>query len=198
MYGCCLVLSKPYTAGTSTATWKPNLASHKIRGCAGRNRQSDAHDLNTRLNIRTHHRLRLSLPITIAEHSRQVPARQAPSQLSHSTITQLRHLVVRHGKSPQTRGTWRGIAAPVRSSATCSTGGCAMEENADHSAISSSLWATLLQQYAIDQYIIPETGHVCYAESDHCVCAMCTVVHLGGDDYNSVAMRLHCCCRLAQ
>jgi hypothetical protein len=52
------VQTKPYTAGTTTATWKPTLASRTTGNStgaarAGRSRQNDAHDLNTRLNIRT-------------------------------------------------------------------------------------------------------------------------------------------------
>jgi hypothetical protein len=43
--------------------------------------------------------------------------------------------------------------------------------------------------------MLPETVQVCYAPSDHCVCAMCSVlVHLVGDDYN---LSVKCGCIVA-
>jgi hypothetical protein len=103
------------------------------------------------------------------------------------SCAQFRFVIVGHGKapiqSPQTQGTWRGIVAPLRSSATCTTGGWAKEQNADQSVVRAAAAHRRGQQATT---LLPEMVHVCYVQSYHCVCAMCSVVHLGGDDYNSV------------
>jgi hypothetical protein len=80
----------------------------------------------------------------------------------------------------------------VRSSATCTTGGWLMEQNADHSVVSAT--ARRGQQFQQQSTsLLPETVHACYVQSYHCVCAMCSAVPLDGHDCKSVV----CACIVA-
>jgi hypothetical protein len=62
-----------------------------------------------------------------------------------------------------------------------------MAHNADHSVVSAAVRRGLIRGLQFTS-LQQETVHVCYAESFHCVCAMCGVVHLGGENYLQVSL----------